>query len=73
MLDGKDITILREMFSKNNCQLTRQIQNEVHSLIIASEKRVIGSIAEILDISILPQIADLQRDMTLVKQHLQLA
>lgn len=88
MLDAQDIATLRQMFAEqdrrfvdamkeNNKDLKIEIREETHALIAASEKRVIetivSSIGEILDTSVLPQIAELQRDTTIVKQHLQLA
>lgn len=87
MLDQHDIELLRGLFAEqdkrflaaiktNNQDLKREIRDEVHALISASEQRIkteiTANIAELLDNAILPQIADLQRDMTLVKQHLQL-
>lgn len=53
-------------------QNTINLRDEIHAAVNASEKRITTNIAELLDTSVLPQIADLQRDMTLVKRHLQL-
>lgn len=84
MLDAQDIATLRQMFAEqdrrfvdamkeNNKDLKVEILDETRALIVASEHRIISAIGEVLDASILPQIAELQRDMTTVKQHLQLA
>lgn len=84
MLDAQDIVTLRQLFAEqdrrfvdamkeNNKDLRIEILDETRALIAASEHRIISAIGEVLDASILPQIAELQRDMTKVKQHLQLA
>ena len=84
MLDAQDIATLRQMFAEqdrrfmfalkqNNTELKVEIIDETRALIAASENRIVTAIGDILDGAILPQIAELQRDMTIVKQHLQLA
>lgn len=84
MLDKKDIQILQGMFLENNAILKRDLRLEMHDLITASERRLIArmdrlrteivtDVAEVLDECILPQIADLQDDMAMVKRHLKLA
>lgn len=88
MLDKQDIVVLRGMFGEalraNNIDLKREIRDEVHSLIAASEHRMMGAMdrikfdiiaefSELLDVSILPQIAELQKDMVVVKTTLKLA
>lgn len=80
--------VLRGMFRENNDVLRKElrkeireeiqannkiIRDEIHSAVVASERRVTTNIADLLDTSVLPQIAELQRDMTIVKRHLQLA
>ena len=72
---------LLQVMKENNVQLKtelkREIRDEVHSIIAAAEvrieTRITTNIAELLDASVLPQIAELQQDMQLVKHHLQLA
>lgn len=88
LMNANDIAQLRELFAEqdkkfivalkqNNQDLKVEIRDEVHSLIAAAEKRIIntivGSIGEILDAAVLPQITELQREITVIKQHLQLA
>lgn len=99
MLSKDDIKVLRGMFRENNEVLRkdfgREIRDEVHALIAASEHRVTAKIeakiekeitsvrgeihelrmevVELIDTSILPQIADLQQDMIVVKHKLKLA
>jgi hypothetical protein len=63
----------KEMLMQNNIDLKRDIRDEVHALIAASEKRIIHTITGFIDQAILPQIHDLQTDTQLVKQHLKLA
>ncbi len=83
-MDAKDIAQLRELFAEqdkkftvalkqNNQDLKVEIRDEVHAVIAASEKRIIDAVGEILDASVLPQITELQREITVIKQHLQLA
>ncbi len=89
MLSKKDLEILRGMFRENNAtffrhvdtfghDLKREIRDEMHSLIAASETRMTTlikqeikgvrediqllrtEVVEIIDESVLPQIADLQ-------------
>ena len=47
MLDKKDIEILRGMFRENNeifaTQLKREIRDEIHSFIRASESRILDA------------------------------
>lgn len=77
-----------EAMKQNNQDLKEEIRDEMRALLGATEtrikselgakidsveKRITTDIAELLDTSVLPQIAELQRDMTKVKQHLQLA
>lgn len=66
-----------DILKQNNQDLKKEIRDEMYALISASEYRIkieiTENISDLLDTSILPQIADLQRDMTLVKHHLQLA
>lgn len=99
MLDKQDIVQLRGVFQEvlvqNNADLKVEIRDEMRSLLVATEnrimsemrerigkvhsnmhdmeKRIVHGISEVLDASILPQIAELQQDMTKVKIHLQLA
>lgn len=77
MFDANEIAqlrgILHEVLQQNNTDLKREMRDEVYSLISASEKRIVSEIGELFDASVLPQIAELQSDMTKVKQHLQLA
>lgn len=85
MLDQQDIELLRGMFADqdkrflaaikdNNHELKREIRDETHSLLRATEVRmdvklekikteIVTEVADMLDTSILPQIADLQRDI----------
>ena len=87
-MNENDIAQLRELFAEqdkkfivalkqNNRDLKVEIRDEVHALIAAAEKRIIetvvSSIGEILDAAVLPQITELQREITVIKQHLQLA
>lgn len=71
MLDNNDIALLKGMFeaqdtrfhhiiTENNRVLKREIRDEVHSLIAASETRVITHIADLLHESAFPQITQLQ-------------
>ena len=71
MLTKQDMLLLRGMFSEvltqNNVELKRDIRDEVHALIAASEDRMLGrmelmkhEIIEFLDQTILPQIHELQ-------------
>ncbi len=88
MLDKKDIQILQGMFLQNNAilkqDICKEMREEMQAMITASEHRLIArmdrlrteivtDVAEVLDECILPQIADLQNDMTMVKRHLKLA
>lgn len=54
-------------------RMKREIRDEVHALMKASERRMTDNIADLLDTAILPQISELQDDMSLVKRHLKLA
>lgn len=87
-MNVNDIAQLRELFAEqdkkftvalkqNNRDLKVEIRDEVHALIAAAEKRIIetvvSSIGEILDAAVLPQITELRREITVIKQHLQLA
>lgn len=80
--------VFREILVQNNADLKVEIRDEMRSLLAATEARfksdmremesrlhgdIVGDIGTILDESVLPQIAELQRDMTKVKIHLQLA
>ena len=84
MLDKQDITLLRGMFRENNEDLKRDIRDEIHSSILASEHRMItrmdamedrilSNFNSFMDISVLPQIAELQVDMLVVKKKLKVA
>lgn len=84
MFDTNDIELLRGMFKEqdsrllnaikeNNHDLKKEIRDEIHALITASEKRIVTEISELLDTAVLPQITELQTDMATVKQHLHLA
>ncbi|KKW30661.1 MAG: hypothetical protein UY72_C0006G0012 [Candidatus Uhrbacteria bacterium GW2011_GWD2_52_7] len=72
MLDKQDIAMLRDIFQENIRSLKRDIRDEMGSLIAASERRVIEGVAELLDVSLLPQLADLQHDVVRIKTHIQL-
>ena len=63
----------KEMLKQNNIDLKRDIRDEVHALLRKTKAEIVGEITEFLDSAILPQIHDLQTDMTLVKNHLKLA
>ena len=87
--------IFTEVLSKNNEHIfqmmrdfKREIRDEVHSLIFASESRmmqrmdakleklrtdIVNDIGSILDEAVLPQIAELQHDVKRVKLHLHMA
>ncbi len=83
-MNENDIIQLKALFAEqdkrfvvalkqNNQDLKVEIRDEVHALIVAAEKRIISAVGEILDASVLPQITELQREITVIKQHLQLA
>ena len=83
-MNENDIIQLKALFAEqdkrfvvalkqNNQDLKVEIRDEVHELIVAEEKRIISAVGEILDASVLPQITELQREITVIKQHLQLA
>ena len=83
-MNENDIIQLKALFAEqdkrfvvalkqNNQDLKVEIRDEVHELIVAEEKRIISAVGEILDESVLPQITELQREITVIKQHLQLA
>lgn len=73
---------------QNNIEVKREIRDEVHSLILASESRmmqrmdakleklrtdIVNDIGSILDEAVLPQIAELQHEVKRVKLHLHMA
>lgn len=51
---------LAQALVENNHVLKREIRDEVHSLIAASETRIITQIADLLHESVFPQITQLQ-------------
>ncbi len=63
---------IREAFEQNNADLKRDIRDEMHSLLKASEGRVISTICDFIDSSLLPQITTLQEGNVLIKRHLKL-
>lgn len=91
MLTKNDKEEMREMFveilSKNNEKVfqmfhdfTRSVRDEMHSLILASESRmmlrleklrtdIVNDIGSILDEAVLPQIAELQHEVKRIKLH----
>lgn len=88
MLDKQDIAVLQQMFDQHGQDIKTDIRDEIRSSINASEQRmkthveqvvgatkkeIVTEISELLDTTILPQIAELQTDMATVKQHLKLA
>lgn len=88
MLDKHDIGILRGMFKENNealrRDLRRELSDEVHGLITASERRmitrmdamehrIITNIAEFMDTSVFPRIDALESDMSVAKAKLRIA
>ncbi|MEK9155596.1 MAG: hypothetical protein AAB839_03015 [Patescibacteria group bacterium] len=81
MLDQKDIHNLRGMFGEllreNNeifgRELKRDIRDEMHALIAASERRVIGEITEFIASSLLPQIDDHDRRIVRIEGRLKIA
>lgn len=99
MLDKQDIAVLEGMFirhtvsfkeiiKQNNVDLKRDIRDEVHSLIAASEHRmriwmtskleslkteIVSGVIDVVDGGVLPQIDDLRTDMIMIKGHLKLA
>ena len=50
----------------------REIRDEMRSLIAASEKRIIETVADFVDSSVISQISALQQDVIRIKQHVQL-
>lgn len=50
----------------------REIRDEMRSFIVASEKRIIESVADFVDSSVISQISALQQDVIRIKQHVQL-
>jgi hypothetical protein len=50
----------------------REIRDEMRSLIVASEKRIIESVADFIDSSVISQISALQQDVIRIKQNIQL-
>jgi hypothetical protein len=63
MLSKNDIQILRGMFEENNHVLKREIRDEMHALIAASESKVIHRI-ELVKEEIIDGIIDtLDRDV----------
>ncbi len=84
MLDKNDIQIIRDLFQENNAILKREIRDEMHSCIAASEVRtmekmekmkeeIIDGITDVLDDSILPRLEEHENDIRLIKRRLQLA
>lgn len=84
MLDNQDIATLQRMFDQHAQDMKADIRDEIRSSIAASEhrmkahvedvvgtakKEIVTELSELLDASVLPQIAELQTDMTRVKQH----
>lgn len=74
MLDKKDIEILRKMFQENNelfgsC-LKREMRDEMHAIVRASERRVIGEITDFIAQSLLPQIDDHDVRISRLEQRL---
>ena len=53
--------------------IVHEIREETRAMLAAAENRIVTAIGEILDASVLPQITELQREITVIKQHLQLA
>ena len=56
------------MFDAHGQMLKREIRDEVHSLIRASEHRIIGEITEFIANSIIPQIDDHDARITRLEQ-----
>lgn len=95
MLSQKDIALLRGMFQEQDsrfdqklCDLRLDVRDDIHSCIVASEKRmmrnleerlnevkveIIDGITDILDEFVFPPITELETDMTRVKGRLQMA
>ncbi len=83
--------IFIEVLSKNNEHIfqimrdfKRDIRDEMHSLILASESRmmqrmdklrsdIVNDIGSILDEAVLPQIAELQHEVKRIKLHVHMA
>lgn len=68
MLDKNDIKVLQGMFDAHGQMLKREIRDEVHSLIRASEHRIIGEITDFIASSIVPQIDDHDVRITRLEQ-----
>lgn len=89
MLSKNDMTLLRGMFTEmlnvalkvalkeNNeifgAQLKREIRDEMQALLRIQKGEIVGEITEFIDSALLPQISDLDRDVTMIKRHLRLA
>lgn len=82
------VPILKEVLSAFRVDMVREIREETRALIAASENRIvsqlrgemrqmkreiIGEITDFIDSAILPQIADLQREVAYIKRHVGLA
>ena len=77
MLDKKDIEILRGMFRENNeifaTQLKREIRDEIHSFIRASESRILDAMGSMMDVQIAPRFDEHHEEILTIKRHLKLA
>ncbi len=88
MLDTKDIEILRGMFRENNeifgAQLKREIRDEIHASIKASESglireiratetRILDAMGSMMDVQIAPRLDEHDAEILTIKRHLKLA
>jgi hypothetical protein len=76
MFSKQDIALLKGMFETYKKDTISEIRDETRSLIVASEARlrkgIVLDITEFIDTAILPQIAELQEDVVVLKQHVRL-
>ena len=70
MLDKGDIKVLQGMFEEHGKMLQREIRDEVHSLLRASEHRIIGEITEFIADAIISQIDDHKTRMTRLEEKI---
>jgi hypothetical protein len=69
MFSKQDIAILKGMFS----DAKRENRDELHSTVQASENRILQNLAEMLHVSVLTQIDNLENEITSIKAVIKMA
>ncbi len=59
--------IVTDIVEQNNHLLKRDMRDEIHSATRAMKREIVTEIAELLDHSVLPQITDLESEVTRLK------